>query len=216
MSKCVYCHSRKGKRNCPALGGFICTQCCGSHRQREIRCPADCVFLEGDARYSHERQFESFLKERANFRNSIRQNRFETEKLETHMFVLEYMLYHYYFETDFKRMSDGEVVDALRFVRGKLSRVTLLDRVETPLGSFLWSRLAKELQGSRMNEDVFGEAVDLLVPFIGKLSGTLISSDRYIRNMIREIDLRVPELRDDLAAEKVKTEAQPEHRIILP
>ena len=44
---CIYCERRKGKRTCPALGGMICTQCCGEHRLREITCPRDCVHLGG-------------------------------------------------------------------------------------------------------------------------------------------------------------------------
>jgi hypothetical protein len=44
---CIYCHQRKGKRSCPALGGPICSLCCGQHRLAEIPCPADCVYLGG-------------------------------------------------------------------------------------------------------------------------------------------------------------------------
>lgn len=44
---CVFCQQRKGKRACPALGGSICSQCCGQHRLQAIRCPSDCAFLGG-------------------------------------------------------------------------------------------------------------------------------------------------------------------------
>ncbi len=47
MSTCVYCGQRKGKRTCPALGGAICSACCGAHRLIRIDCPADCVWLGG-------------------------------------------------------------------------------------------------------------------------------------------------------------------------
>ena len=42
---CVSCNHRKGKRACPALGGLICTVCCGTKRLVEVRCPADCGYL---------------------------------------------------------------------------------------------------------------------------------------------------------------------------
>jgi hypothetical protein len=42
---CVSCRQRKGKRQCPALGGLICTVCCGTKRLKEINCPADCQYL---------------------------------------------------------------------------------------------------------------------------------------------------------------------------
>ncbi len=45
MVKCAACQSRKGKRQCPALGNLICPVCCGTKRQKEIQCTPDCVYL---------------------------------------------------------------------------------------------------------------------------------------------------------------------------
>ena len=45
VMKCVHCGQRKGKRDCPALKGTICSQCCGTHRLKAIACPADCTWL---------------------------------------------------------------------------------------------------------------------------------------------------------------------------
>lgn len=45
--KCVKCGKQKGKRACPALGGDICATCCGTHRLKEISCPAGCTWLGG-------------------------------------------------------------------------------------------------------------------------------------------------------------------------
>lgn len=39
--KCEICE-RKGRRQCPALAGFICTNCCGLNRGSEIACPPQC------------------------------------------------------------------------------------------------------------------------------------------------------------------------------
>ncbi|MGE0867524.1 MAG: DUF1841 family protein [Kofleriaceae bacterium] len=47
MATCSYCQRRKGKRSCPALGGTICSLCCGQHRLAEITCPPGCVHLGG-------------------------------------------------------------------------------------------------------------------------------------------------------------------------
>jgi len=44
---CVYCANRKGKRSCPALGGQICSPCCGQHRLVTISCPTHCIYLGG-------------------------------------------------------------------------------------------------------------------------------------------------------------------------
>jgi hypothetical protein len=42
---CPVCRQRKAKRLCPALNQTICTVCCATKREVEIRCPADCPYL---------------------------------------------------------------------------------------------------------------------------------------------------------------------------
>ncbi len=42
---CTVCGKRAARRACPALHADICTVCCGTKRQGEIRCPADCHYL---------------------------------------------------------------------------------------------------------------------------------------------------------------------------
>ena len=42
---CPSCGRRKGRRDCPALRGSICTICCGTKRLVEIQCPDTCVHL---------------------------------------------------------------------------------------------------------------------------------------------------------------------------
>ncbi len=46
---CPLCRQRKGKRACPAKSATICPHCCGTKRQVEIDCPADCVWLGAHA-----------------------------------------------------------------------------------------------------------------------------------------------------------------------
>ena len=42
--RCRVC-GKKGKRPCPALGGWICPACCGSQRGSKINCARDCEFF---------------------------------------------------------------------------------------------------------------------------------------------------------------------------
>ena len=73
MSKCVYCHQRKGKRACPALGGLICSQCCGEHRVVRIACPSDCIYLDPNNEYQQKRRANSVMTGRAClFRRGLR------------------------------------------------------------------------------------------------------------------------------------------------
>jgi hypothetical protein len=43
--QCPLCRQRPARRSCPAKGFRICSVCCGTLRQREIACPADCPYL---------------------------------------------------------------------------------------------------------------------------------------------------------------------------
>jgi hypothetical protein len=43
--RCRLCSTGPARRSCPALGHEICPVCCGTKRQTEIRCPADCPYL---------------------------------------------------------------------------------------------------------------------------------------------------------------------------
>ena len=55
MPKCVTCKERKGNRFCPAVKGDICSLCCGSKRQKEIRCVDSCDYLKKGSEYQLDR-----------------------------------------------------------------------------------------------------------------------------------------------------------------
>ena len=55
MAKCVTCGERKGNRFCPAVSGDICSLCCGSKRQKEIRCVDSCDYLKKGSEYQLDR-----------------------------------------------------------------------------------------------------------------------------------------------------------------
>ncbi len=43
--QCPLCQQRQARRACPAVGRQICAVCCGTKRQVDIACPADCGYL---------------------------------------------------------------------------------------------------------------------------------------------------------------------------
>ncbi len=53
--KCPLCEARKAKRFCPAKAEQICPVCCGTKREVEIDCPADCAYLHQGREYESER-----------------------------------------------------------------------------------------------------------------------------------------------------------------
>jgi len=56
MAACAVCGGGKAKRHCPALAQVICATCCGTKRQGEIRCPADCGWLRAARAHPHAAQ----------------------------------------------------------------------------------------------------------------------------------------------------------------
>lgn len=56
MAACATCGGKKAKRQCPALGQAICPTCCGTKRHVEIRCPADCGWLQSARAHPHAAQ----------------------------------------------------------------------------------------------------------------------------------------------------------------
>src|SRR4051812_12027433 len=45
MMLCKICNTRRPRRQCPAVGGEICSQCCGREREVTLNCPLDCEYL---------------------------------------------------------------------------------------------------------------------------------------------------------------------------
>ena len=43
---CQICEIRRPRRFCPGVNGEICTLCCGAEREKTIRCPLDCEYLQ--------------------------------------------------------------------------------------------------------------------------------------------------------------------------
>jgi len=63
MAKCVTCGERKGNRFCPAVSGDICSLCCGSKRQKEIRCVDSCDYLKKGSEYQLDREITRKINE---------------------------------------------------------------------------------------------------------------------------------------------------------
>jgi hypothetical protein len=42
---CKICGKRRPRRACPAVGGNICTLCCGTEREVTLTCPLECEYL---------------------------------------------------------------------------------------------------------------------------------------------------------------------------
>ncbi len=123
MSKCLYCHQRKGKRACPALGGVICSQCCGTNRITNISCPTSCVFLESNDDYQQKRVGNRFELERRGFYRQLLD--LGGERATEIFYVFEALAYRFF--QDRRDAEDAEVLEGLQSLRRSFSLIHIPD-----------------------------------------------------------------------------------------
>ena len=58
MAKCASCGERKGNRPCPGLNAGICSLCCGTKREKGIRCLESCQYLKSGKDYQLGREID--------------------------------------------------------------------------------------------------------------------------------------------------------------
>ncbi len=123
MSKCLYCHQRKGKRACPALEGMICSQCCGTHRISDISCPTSCIFLETNDDYQQKRVGSRFELERRGFYRQMLD--LGGERATEIFYVFEALAYRFF--QDRRDAQDAEVLEGLQSLRRSFSVIHIPD-----------------------------------------------------------------------------------------
>jgi hypothetical protein len=204
MSKCVYCHARKGKRPCPALGGMICSQCCGEHRVVRINCPVDCIYLDSSSEYQQKRAGERFAQDRRQFYQEL----FELggEKA-AGLFNLVEVVSFSYFQSRRDGL-DGEIIAALQALRRTLSPLHV---PAAPLPVFAehikreYDTFAKQQQGQQagaqqaIDQQTATEVLDRAVKFVSGFSGQGLQSQRFLTGLIGYIKSFHPEVAEHLA-----------------
>ena len=149
---CPSCNERKARRACPALSRDICTVCCATKREIEIRCPPDCTYLLASRRHPPavvQRQLEADVQFLAPF------TRLVTER----QYFLGLLLFSG--TAPFRRTSippivDEDVADAAGALASTLEtagRGIIYDHQPTSLSAQRlgaeWRRLLAELEGER-------------------------------------------------------------------
>ena len=135
MAKCAACNSRKGKRNCPALGSLICSQCCGTKREKEIACSEDCFYLGKSKQYFTDRQDAQMISDFDREMKSIIGNEDPYEDI---LQNIEFIIHKIYTEK-------GNIND--RDVEIALEHIIEMGKAQMDLPSKFLTRLAPNVQG---------------------------------------------------------------------
>lgn len=195
--KCVYCHSRKGKRQCPALGGLICSLCCGEHRMIRITCPPDCVYLDANVEYQQMRLGEQFGQER----RTVYKDLFELGEDAATLFNLIEVVTFSQFQGR-PAAQDNEVIAALQSLRRTLSPL----HIPAPQPSPLAEQLKKEYETFRKQKPqptiaahADTDVLDRALTFVTEFSGGACSRTGF-SGLIGFIRSHHPEIAEQLAA----------------
>ncbi len=209
MSKCAYCHQRKGKRSCPALGGLICSQCCGEHRMVRISCPPDCVFLDTGSDYQQKRLGQQFAPARRDLYREL--NKLGGDKAAALFNLIEVVTFSY-----FQGRRDGQDAEVLAGIQALRRTLSPLHIPSAPMPVFA-EHLKKEFETFKKQEpqqmvesQIAPEVLDRTLKFVTEFSGTGFQSQRFLGGLIGYVRTSHPEIAEHLAK-------QQEHgHIVLP
>jgi hypothetical protein len=209
MSSCAYCHSRKGKRPCPALGGLICSLCCGEHRLTRISCPQDCVFLDSGSDYQQKRLSEEFSPVRRTFYQELEES--GNQKAVALFNLIEVITFSYF--QGRRDGQDAEMVAALQALRRALSPLHV---PSAPMPVFA-AHLKQEYETfKKQHPEQIADAsdapdiLDRAVRFVSNFSGNDFQSRRFLGGLIGYVNANHPEI-----AESLRKKQEPGH-IVLP
>lgn len=209
MSACPYCKQRKGKRPCPALGGAICSPCCGEHRLVRINCPSDCLYLDSGSDYQQKRLAEQFMPVRREFYREL--SELSGEKAVALFNLIEVITFSYF--EGRRDGQDAEVITAIQALRRTLSPLHV---PSAPMPVFA-EHLKKEYetfkkQNPQQIADLSDapEVLDRAIKFIGEFSGKDFQSRRFLSGLIGYVKAYHPQI-----AEHLRKKHEPGH-IVLP
>ena len=162
MFLCIYCNKQKGKRSCPALGGLICASCCGQYRGLRINCPISCKYFKAHESYQRERLSAEFHTAWLSATEPLyRQKNYRSIDF---IAQLEIAIFRHY--RDQTAGTDREVLDALEFLKRRVSPVLVVETTATALGNELLQAMEEYVKREQLSTEQAQEAIEVLLGFL--------------------------------------------------
>lgn len=156
--KCVYGGKRKGDRECPALGGLICSRCCGEHRGVEINCPPDCRYFKKHEEFQQSKHAETYRETWAEKNRDLLEE--ENRQLIEAVGVLETLIYYRY--RDDTRLTDKKVIDGLKGLENRFKTIELPGS-PSEFTDFAHEELKPLIDKGRFSRELLKEAASRLI-----------------------------------------------------
>lgn len=185
--KCVYNGKRKGERECPALGGMICSRCCGENRGVNINCPPDCRYFKKHEEFQQSKHAETYRKIWAENNQDILEE--ENRQLIEAIGVLETLIYYRY--RDDTRLTDKKVIEGLKGLENKFKTIELPGS-HTEFTDFAHEELKPLLEKERFSRELLKEAASRLIMIAEDYSD---DSRKLVQGVVGRIkeDYNIPE-----------------------
>jgi len=186
-NKCVYCGERKGKRECPALGGLICSRCCGEHRGIEINCPPNCRYFKKHEEFQQSKEAKPYRETWAENNEDILEDQ-DREIIEA-IGVLETLIFYRY--RDDRTLSDKQVIAGLEGLENKFKTIEVPGS-PSEFADFAHEELQPLIERKRFTQEQLKEAATRL---IGIAKAFTDGSRRLVQGVIGRIkeDYDLPE-----------------------
>lgn len=195
MSLCIYCKRRKGKRNCPALKGMICSRCCGEKRIKFIPCPESCPVLKEHMNYTKERKGEKFASEWLREFEDLKDEGFKIFS------AIEWNLYSYLIDSP--GSLDIEILSGLEYIRKKFSPLTFPGETKNILGEILLDFLERGIQEGHISKGNIPEVLDRAIKFVKKYKSDNIKSNEFVKGFMGYVEKFQPERAEKIRESKV-------------
>jgi len=194
MSKCIYCHERKGKRPCPALQGVICSSCCGTARIVSITCPPDCIYLDSNLEYQQKRTGDVFERSR----KTLYRNLLETkgDKAAEVFYFLEAVTFKHFHNR--REGQDGEVIAAIQALRRSFSPIQIPEGMAPPFTETLKKEYKAFMEGEKIDEQFVMDVIDEGLTFITQFSGEGLRSSRFLNGLVGFLKSQHPNVAQQL------------------
>lgn len=197
--KCVYGGKRKGERECPALGGMICSICCGEHRAVDISCPPDCRYFKKHEEFQQSKQAEPYrdawIKENQDLLEEKNRELIEA------MGILETLIF-YRFRDD-TTLTDRRILNGLEGLTDKLKTIEV-PGAASKFTDFAMEQLEPLIEGGKISREALKEGTSRLKAVAEDFTD---DSRRLVQGIVGRVkeDYDVPEDETETAGKKLES-----------
>lgn len=197
--KCVYCGKRKGERECPALGGMICSRCCGEHRAVDISCPPDCRYFQKHEEFQQSKQAEPYRDTWVEENEDLLEE--EQREMVEAIGILETLIY-YRFRDD-TTLTDRRIINGLNGLENQLKTIEL-PGTTTEFSDFAMEELEPLMEKGKVSREKLKKATSRLLTVCKKFSD---DSRRLVQGIVGRVkeDYNIPEEESGTPSEKLQS-----------